>query len=166
MVKEVEAYKEVEIYTDGACSGNPGPGGWAALLRYSSQSNTHEKTVHEKVVSGSDEATTNNRMELQAVIGGLLELKSPCRVTVYTDSQYVCRGMAEWITNWKKTHWINSQKQPVKNKDLWITLDQLVTGHTVVWKWVKGHSGHPENEKVDAIARKEVEQLQAQKREV
>jgi ribonuclease HI len=155
--------KEIELYTDGACSGNPGPGGWAALLRYSSDLGAHEKNIHEKIVSGSDQATTNNRMELQAVIGGLSELKSSCRVTVYTDSQYVCRGMTEWLSNWKKKGWVNSQKEPVKNKDLWLILDQLAAKHTLVWTWVRGHSGHPENEKVDAIARQEIEQLQARR---
>lgn len=128
----------VEIFTDGACLGNPGAGGWAALLRYG---------PHEKLISGGEAHTTNNRMELMAVIAALQTLKRPCDLAIFTDSQYVMRGMTEWIENWKRKNWKN-----VKNPDLWQQLDRLVGGHTVQWFWVKGHAGHPENERVDKAA--------------
>jgi ribonuclease HI len=133
----------VEIYTDGACRGNPGPGGWGVLLRYNSQ---------EKTLSGSEPHTTNNRMELQAAIQGLMALTKPCTVDLYTDSQYVRQGMMSWLAQWKKKGWRNSKREPVKNADLWKMLDALAEKHDMHWHWVKGHSGHPENERADALA--------------
>jgi len=133
----------VDIFTDGACRGNPGPGGWAALLRHRQE---------EKMISGAVEQTTNNRMELTAAIEGLEQLKRPMVVILTTDSQYVKDGITKWIEGWKKKGWITSQKKPVKNVDLWKRLDQVVSIHTVEWKWVKGHSGHRENEMVDQEA--------------
>jgi len=133
----------VDIFTDGACRGNPGPGGWAALLRHRQE---------EKMISGAVEQTTNNRMELTAAIEGLEQLKRPMVVILTTDSQYVKDGITKWIEGWKKKGWITSQKKPVKNVDLWKRLDQVVSIHTVEWKWVKGHSGHRENEMVDQAA--------------
>ena len=132
------------LFTDGACQGNPGPGGWGALLRFNET---------EKKLSGYDPDTTNNRMELMAVIKGLSALKQKCRVEITTDSQYVSRGMTEWITNWRKNNWKNSHNKPVKNADLWKQLDALIQQHEVEWFWVKGHSGHVENELVDELAR-------------
>lgn len=133
----------VYLYTDGACKGNPGTGGWGALLRYGR---------HEKELSGGARGTTNNRMELTAVIEGLKALKRRSRVEICTDSQYVKNGMESWIRGWKKNGWKTSAKQPVKNEDLWRELDRLVAEHDVVWIWVKGHAGHPENERADALA--------------
>jgi ribonuclease HI len=135
----------VEIFTDGACSGNPGPGGWAALLRY--------KGV-EKELSGGEPRTTNNRMEMIAAIKALEALTKPSKVRITTDSQYLMKGITEWIHNWKKRGWINSQKQPVKNAELWKRLDSVASRHTVEWHWVKGHNNHMENEIVDSLARK------------
>ena len=135
---------QVEIFTDGACSGNPGPGGWGAILRYRGV---------EKELSGGDPATTNNRMELLAVIEGLNALKKPCPVAVYTDSQYVQKGISEWLENWKRRGWKTADKKPVKNEDLWRRLDDAARRHNVAWHWVKGHAGHPENERADALAR-------------
>ncbi|MDA8027388.1 MAG: ribonuclease HI [Nitrospiraceae bacterium] len=135
---------EVELYTDGACSGNPGPGGWGALLVCRGT---------EREISGGDPATTNNRMELMAVIAGLSALKKPCRVTVHTDSQYVKNGMTTWIKGWKKNGFRTSSGTSVKNEDLWRELDRLSTIHDVSWKWIRGHDGHVENERVDALAR-------------
>ena len=134
----------VEIFTDGACSGNPGPGGWAAVLRY--------KGV-EKQLSGGEPVTTNNRMEMMAAIKALEALKRHSRVRMITDSQYLMKGITEWIHNWKKRGWVNSQKQPVKNADLWKKLDALASMHEVEWNWVKGHNNHVENELVDSLAR-------------
>ena len=135
----------VEIFTDGACSGNPGPGGWGALLRY--------KTV-EKELSGHEDATTNNRMELTAVIEALGALKRPCNITLYTDSKYVMDGVNEWMPNWKKNGWKTAaKKKEVKNIDLWQRLDELLAPHEIRWVWVKGHAGHVENERVDELAR-------------
>jgi ribonuclease HI len=136
--------KIVKLYTDGACSGNPGPGGWAALLVYDD---------NEKMLSGHEEHTTNNRMELQAAIEGLKDLKFGCQVILCTDSEYVKKGMTEWIDNWKKRNWKNTNNQPVKNQDLWQKLELEVSRHQVSWEWVKGHSGHPENDRVDEAAR-------------
>ncbi len=136
----------IKLYTDGACSGNPGPGGWAALLI----SNNNEK-----MLSGHEAHTTNNRMELQAAIQGLKGLKFGCEVILYTDSQYVKKGMTEWIGNWKKRQWKTADNKPIKNQDLWMTLDLEVARHQVSWQWVKGHSGHPENDRVDEAARLE-----------
>lgn len=133
----------VEIFTDGACKGNPGPGGWGALLRYQGK----EKTMY-----GSESHTTNNRMELTAAIRALEALTRPCVVDLYTDSQYVRHGMTEWLAGWKKKGWVNARKEPVKNADLWQELDRLSKMHTIRWHWVRGHSGHPENEKADELA--------------
>jgi ribonuclease HI len=138
----------VEIYSDGACSGNPGPGGWGAVLRYNG---------HEKELFGFDAATTNNRMELMAVIEALRSLKRPLQVHVHTDSQYVQKGMTEWIHAWKKRGWKTAGKEPVKNEDLWRLLDQLAAGFEIEWHWVKGHAGHAENERADALARRGIE---------
>lgn len=133
----------VYIYTDGACKGNPGVGGWGALLRYGQ---------HEKELLGGAAETTNNRMELTAVIEALRALKRSSRVQICTDSQYVKNGMESWIEGWKKNGWQTASKQPVKNADLWRELDTLVQQHQVTWTWVKGHAGHPENERADALA--------------
>ena len=133
----------VEIFTDGACRGNPGPGGWGALLRWNGK---------EKKISGGAAHTTNNRMELQAAIEGLTALTQACTVDLYTDSQYLRQGMLSWMAQWKKKGWRNSKKEPVKNADLWQTLDELATKHEIRWHWVKGHSGHPENEIADELA--------------
>ncbi len=136
--------KTVEIFTDGACSGNPGPGGWAALLRYQG---------HEKRLSGSSPRTTNNQMELTAVVEALKALKEPCRVLLFTDSQYVQKGITQWIQTWKKNGWKTSKKEPVKNRELWEELDRLASVHQVEWRWIKGHEGQRENEICDALAR-------------
>lgn len=140
----------VEIYTDGACKGNPGPGGWGVLLR----SQGVERTLH-----GGEAHTTNNRMELMAAIKGLESLTRPCEVDLYTDSKYVQQGMKEWLKSWKKNGWKNSKKEPVKNADLWVLLDKLAASHTVTWHWVKGHSGHLENDLVDALANQGITEL-------
>ena len=134
----------IEIYTDGACSGNPGPGGWGVLLRVGEA---------ETELSGGEPATTNNRMELLAVIEALQSLASPVEARVYTDSQYVQKGISQWIHDWKRRGWKTAAKEPVKNEDLWRRLDALAAGHTLEWHWVRGHNGHPENERVDALAR-------------
>jgi ribonuclease HI len=138
----------VEIYTDGACRGNPGPGGWAALLR----SGQHEKTI-----SGYESLTTNNRMELLAAIEGLAALKRPSRVRLTTDSEYVRQGVTQWLARWKANGWRTAQKQPVKNQDLWQRLDELASSHQVEWHWVRGHSGHAENEHVDRAANEAID---------
>jgi ribonuclease HI len=143
----------VEIFTDGACRGNPGPGGWAALLR---------KGTTEKMISGAEEISTNNQMELMAAIQGLEQLKKPVRVTLTTDSQYVRQGITQWIEGWKRNGWMTSQKKPVKNRDLWQRLDAAVAEHQVEWLWVKGHSGHRENEMVDQAANDAIDIMQAQ----
>jgi ribonuclease HI len=140
----------VELYTDGACSGNPGPGGWGALLRY--------KTI-EKELSGAENDTTNNRMELMATIEGLKTIKRSCNVTLYTDSKYVLQGVTEWIDGWKARGWKTADKKPVKNQDLWMLLDEQVQRHTITWEWVKGHAGHIENERVDELARMAIKTL-------
>jgi ribonuclease HI len=141
---------EVQIYTDGACKGNPGPGGWGAWLK---------SGATEKELFGGELNTTNNRMELQAVIEGLGALKRPCKVILYLDSQYVRMGITEWIHGWKAKGWRTSTKQPVKNVELWQQLDKLVSkgGHQIEWRWVKGHSGDPGNERADALANKGVD---------
>ena len=133
----------VRIYTDGACKGNPGPGGWGALLVW---------REHERELFGSDPATTNNRMELRAVIEALRTLKAPSRVQIYTDSSYVQQGMSAWLEKWKRQGWKTADRKPVKNEDLWRQLDELARGHEVSWHWVKGHAGHPENERADRLA--------------
>lgn len=140
----------VEIFTDGACKGNPGPGGWGVLLRYQGR---------EKKLFGGELDTTNNRMELRAAIEGLKALKKPCKVVLTTDSSYVKNGIEKWLFNWKKNNWRNSQKQAVKNQDLWQQLDALASQHQVSWQWVKGHSGHRENEIADSLANKGVEEI-------
>ena len=134
----------VEIFTDGACSGNPGPGGWGAILRAGG---------HEKELSGGERATTNNRMEMMAVIQSLAALKTPSEVTLYTDSRYVLDGATKWIKNWKKNGWKTADKKPVKNDDLWRQLEIEAARHEIKWQWVRGHDGHPENERADALAR-------------
>jgi ribonuclease HI len=136
---------EVDIYTDGACSGNPGPGGWGAILRAGGR---------EKELYGGEAQTTNNRMELTAVIKALEALKRPVQARVHTDSQYVQKGISEWIHGWKKRGWKTADRQPVKNEDLWRELDRLAACHEIQWHWVKGHAGHPENERADALARR------------
>ena len=144
----------VEIFTDGACSGNPGIGGWGVLLR-------HKQT--EKELSGGELETTNNRMELTAVIEALKALKTRCNITLYTDSKYVMNGITEWLQNWKNNGWKTSHKKnSVKNIDLWQTLDELIQKHEIRFVWVKGHAGHPENERVDYLARHEVEKLKGE----
>ncbi|KTD18485.1 ribonuclease HI [Legionella lansingensis] len=140
----------IEIYTDGACKGNPGPGGWGALLRY----NGHEKTIY-----GAEPQTTNNRMELTAAIKALEALKRPCEVDLFTDSQYLRQGMTTWLAQWKKSGWRNSKREPVKNADLWQQLDALTSQHKIHWHWVRGHTGHPENERADALANKAILEL-------
>ena len=145
-----ETINTVEIFTDGACRGNPGPGGWAALLRHNEE---------EKMISGAVEQSTNNRMELTAAIEGLEQLKRSMEVVLTTDSQYVKDGITKWIEGWKKKGWITSQKKPVKNVDLWKRLDEAVATHRVEWKWVKGHSGHRENEMVDQAANFAIDDL-------
>lgn len=134
----------VEIFTDGACSGNPGPGGWGAVLRFRGQ---------EKELSGGEAETTNNRMELMAAIAALEALKRPCPVTLTTDSTYVRDGITRWIHGWRKNGWKTAAKKPVKNEDLWKRLDAAAKGHKIDWRWIKGHAGHPENERADALAR-------------
>ena len=135
--------KHVEIFTDGACKGNPGPGGWGALLRMGR---------HEKELSGSDPATTNNRMELTAAIRALQALVEPCRVTLHSDSKYVLEGITRWVHGWKKNGWKTAAKKPVQNAELWHELIEAAGRHEVEWVWVKGHDGHPENERVDTLA--------------
>ncbi|TNE82077.1 MAG: ribonuclease HI [Gammaproteobacteria bacterium] len=142
--------KQVTIFTDGACRGNPGPGGWGALLRYGD----HEKTLY-----GGEPMTTNNRMELTAAIESLAALKQPCKVSLTTDSEYVRQGITSWLQNWKKRGWKTAAKKPVKNVDLWQKLDEQVARHEVEWHWVKGHSGHPENERADQLANRGIDEL-------
>ena len=144
-----ETVDVIDIFTDGACSGNPGPGGWGAILRH--------KGI-EKELFGGERDTTNNRMEMTAVIEALRALKRPVAVRVHTDSQYVQKGISEWIHGWKKRGWKTADKKPVKNEDLWRTLDGLAAQHTVEWHWVKGHAGHAENERADELARRGVDQ--------
>ncbi len=136
--------KKVDLYTDGACSGNPGPGGYGAILRYG---------PHEREIGGGEAMTTNNRMELSAVIAGLHMLKEPCDVTIHTDSKYVMDGVTKYLDNWKARGWKTADKKDVKNVDLWQELDAALARHRTDWTWVKGHNGHAENERADAIAR-------------
>ena len=136
--------EQVEIYTDGACKGNPGPGGWGAWLRWG---------AHEKELFGGEPSTTNNRMELTAVIEALASLKRRCHVTIYTDSQYVRQGITAWIHGWKRNGWRTADKKPVKNEELWKRLDAALGRHKIEWKWVKGHAGDEMNERADALAR-------------
>ncbi len=140
----------VEIFTDGACRGNPGPGGWGAILRYQGVS---------KELSGAEPHTTNNRMEMMAVIAALEALKRPCEVELTTDSQYVKNGITQWLANWKRNGWKTSGKKAVKNADLWRRMDELAGRHRIHWHWVKGHSGHPENERADRLANEAIDSL-------
>lgn len=133
----------VEMFTDGACSGNPGPGGWGVVMRSKST---------EKELSGAEKDTTNNRMEMMAVIAGLEALKRPCKVTVTTDSQYVMKGMTEWLAGWKAKNWRTASKQPVKNADLWQRMEAAAAKHQLEWRWVRGHTGHVDNERADQLA--------------
>jgi ribonuclease HI len=138
-----QAMKRIDIFTDGACKGNPGPGGWGAILRMGS---------HEKEMSGGEAETTNNRMEMTAVIRALKALTEPCAVTIHTDSRYVIDGMTKWIEGWKRKGWVSASKQPVRNQDLWHDLIEAVLHHQIEWQWIKGHDGHPENERADKLA--------------
>lgn len=142
--------KNVEIFTDGACRGNPGPGGWGVLLRYGE---------HERELYGGEPHTTNNRMELRAAIEGLAALSESCRVTLTTDSVYVRNGITSWLAGWKAKGWKTAGKKPVKNVDLWRELDEQNARHEVTWEWVKGHSGHPENERADQLANRGIDEL-------
>jgi ribonuclease HI len=141
---------EVEIHTDGACRGNPGPGGWGVLLRTGGR---------EKELWGGELSTTNNRMELTAAIRALEALKRPCRVQAYTDSEYVRRGISEWISDWKRRGWKTADRKPVKNLDLWQRLDELATTHDVKWHWVRGHTGDPDNERADQLANRGLDEV-------
>ena len=141
---------DVKIYTDGACKGNPGPGGWGALMVAGDT---------EKELWGGEPLTTNNRMELTAAIRALEALKRKCSIALYTDSKYVMDGMKSWLPNWKKRGWKTADKKPVKNQDLWMQLDEQVSLHEIQWHWVKGHSGHPENERADELANRGIEDL-------
>lgn len=141
---------KVEIYTDGACRGNPGPGGWGALLRYGER---------EKELYGGERETTNNRMELMAAIVALESLKRPCEVALTTDSQYVRKGITEWIASWKRRGWKTADKKPVKNQDLWQRLEAATHKHKIHWKWIKGHSGHEENERADELANRAIDEM-------
>lgn len=145
--------KHVLIYTDGACRGNPGPGGWGVLMRCG----TDEKTF-----SGAEKDTTNNRMELTAALMALKRLKAPCQIALYTDSQYVQKGITLWLANWKKRHWKKADGKPVKNADLWEALEKATHRHEIRWHWVRGHAGHPENERADALARDAIDNLGGQ----
>lgn len=138
------ALPEVTIYTDGACDPNPGPGGWAAVLRFGR---------HEKVLTGAEPSTTNNRMELQAVINALAALKQPCRVHLHTDSEYVQKGVTQWLPRWKRNGWQTANRTPVLNQDLWQQLDEALQRHQIDWRWLKGHAGDPLNERVDRLAK-------------
>lgn len=144
--------KQVAIFTDGACKGNPGPGGWGALLRMGTR---------EKELSGGEADTTNNRMEMRAVIEALNALKEPCRVDLYSDSKYVIDGITKWIHGWQKRGWVNAAKKPVANAEMWRELLAASARHQISWNWVKGHSGHPENERVDALASNEADRMAA-----
>jgi ribonuclease HI len=144
----------VEIFTDGACRGNPGPGGWGALMRYQGR---------EKTLKGAEGRTTNNRMEMMAAINALEALKRRCDVILITDSKYLREGIQRWLPGWKKKGWKTSTRQPVKNEDLWRRLDELVSKHSIDWRWVKGHSGHEENERVDRLAKEAIDEMLAKK---
>ena len=148
MSKSASSAEVVQIYADGACKGNPGPGGWGAILRAAGK---------EQELYGGEPQTTNNRMELTAVIRALEALQHPATVEVYTDSQYVQKGISEWLHAWKRRGWRTADKQPVKNIDLWHRLDRAAAPHRVTWHWIKGHAGHPENERADALANRGVE---------
>jgi ribonuclease HI len=143
----VKNSSDIVVYTDGACSGNPGPGGWGSVLLYNG---------HRRELSGGELETTNNRMELQAVISAMKALKRPCKVTIHTDSTYVMKGMTEWLVQWKKRNWRTAAKKQVKNVDLWLELEDALSPHNVQWRWVKGHSGVPGNERADELAREAI----------
>jgi len=149
---QVREMSIIEIFTDGACRGNPGPGGWGALLRFNGT---------EKKLLGSEAETTNNRMELMAAIAALESLTRPCQVVLTTDSQYVKKGITEWIDGWKKRNWKTAARKPVKNVDLWQRLDTAVSGHEIQWEWVRGHTGHPENELADQLANQAIDEMLA-----
>lgn len=142
----------VHIYTDGACRGNPGPGGWGAILRYGER---------EKELYGAEPATTNNRMELMAAIQALEALTRPCDVTLTTDSQYLRKGITEWLPQWKRRGWKTADKQPVKNQDLWERLEKATASHRIQWDWIKGHSGHEENERADTLANRAIDEMRS-----
>lgn len=144
--------KSIELFTDGACRGNPGPGGWGVLLRYGEV---------ERELYGYQAATTNNQMEMMAAIQGLEALKEPCEVVLTTDSKYVLQGMTEWLAGWKRKGWKSASGQPVKNQELWQRLDIAARPHTIKWRWVKGHAGHVENERVDALANRAIDEKKA-----
>lgn len=152
--------KQVEVFTDGACKGNPGPGGWGVLIRY----NGSENKVHEKNLHGGEDNTTNNRMELMAAIMALESLTQACQVNLTTDSKYVKDGITSWMADWKKRGWKTAAKKPVKNLDLWKRLDEATKKHEIEWHWVKGHSGHEENEIADVLANKGVDEILARKK--
>lgn len=143
--------KRVRLYTDGSCHGNPGPGGWAAILEFGAKT---------REITGNDPATTNNRMEMMAVLEGLRALKEPCVVEVWTDSRYVVDGMKSWLAGWKKRGWKTASKQPVKNEEIWRALDDEASRHTITWNWVKGHDGHPQNERCDELANEAIGRLE------
>lgn len=142
--------KHIIIYTDGACRGNPGPGGWGAILYYGK---------HQKILSGAEWETTNNRMELTAAIEALKAIQESCKIDLYTDSQYVQKGISEWLPGWKRRQWRTADKKPVKNAELWQLLDNVASQHEVKWHWVKGHSGHPDNELADQVANQAIDAL-------
>ena len=146
----VTALKTVTIHTDGACQGNPGPGGWAAILQYK---------AHSKEISGGSPATTNNRMEIQAAISALRALKCPCEIQLFTDSEYLRNGVTQWIETWKRRGWQTKERQPVRNEDLWRELDSLRTPHIIQWHWLKGHAGHPLNERCDTLAIRQIKKV-------
>lgn len=146
--------KQVEIFTDGACRGNPGPGGWGAILRYGD---------HERELFGGEPETTNNRMEMTAALKALESLSEPCIVELTTDSEYLRKGMTEWLAGWKARNWKTASRQPVKNADIWKALEQAVIRHEIRWHWVKGHSGHAENERADELANRGIDELMAAK---
>ena len=146
----IDKLQVIEIFTDGACKGNPGPGGWGALIRYGKS---------EKEIWGGEKFTTNNRMELMAAIQSLAILKRPCKVKLTTDSDYLRKGITEWIKKWKINGWRNGDKKPVKNQDLWMQLDEQAKRHEIEWHWIRGHTGHPENERADVLANHGVDQL-------
>jgi ribonuclease HI len=150
MVMSKQNENTVEVFTDGACRGNPGPGGWGAILRFKGK---------EKELYGGEKETTNNRMELMAAIRAMESLTRPCHVHLTTDSQYVMKGITEWMAGWKKRGWKTAGKQPVKNVDLWQQLDKALAPHQVEWKWVRGHTGHAENERADQLANKGIDEL-------
>lgn len=148
--------KRVIIHSDGACRGNPGPGGWGAILEWGDA---------EKILSGAEADTTNNRMELMAAIESLRTLKRPCQVEFYTDSEYLRKGITEWLANWKRKGWKTAARKPVKNADLWVQLDEAAAQHEIRWHWVKGHSGHPGNERADRIANEAIDRMFATRAE-